>query len=205
MAPAPYMIGLAGPSCSGKSTLAHHLAGLLPDPTTILPLDAYYQDLARLPVNARHDFNFDHPEALDYDLLLHNLEDLSRGQTVEKPVYLFPAHVRAPQGEQVHPGTYLIIEGLFALYWEEIRALLNAPIYVEAADSLCLQRRLQRDTRERGRTPESVLAQYEQTVRPMCAEYIMPTREFAALVADGEGPLAQTTATILRHIELSKE
>ena len=205
MSAVPYIIGLAGPSCSGKSSLAHRLAGMLPGPTTILPLDAYYQDLAGLPENARQNFNFDHPKALDYDLLLDNLEGLSRGQPVEKPVYLFPAHVRAPQGEQVHPGTYLIIEGLFALYWEKIRALLNAAIYVEAADSLCLQRRLQRDTRERGRTSESVLAQYEQTVRPMCAEFIMPTRKFAALVADGGAPLAQTTETILSRIKLNRE
>ena len=205
MPAAPYIIGLAGPSCSGKSSLAHCLAGMLPGPTAVLPLDAYYQDLTAIPAHARQDFNFDHPAALDYDLLLDNLEGLSRGQTVEKPVYLFPAHVRAPRGEQIHPGANLIIEGLFALYWKKIRTLLNAPIYVDAADSLCLQRRLQRDTRERGRTPESVLAQYEQTVRPMCADYIMPTRKFAALVADGEAPLAQTAATILSHIELDRE
>jgi uridine kinase len=198
------MIGLAGPSCSGKSTLAHHLANLLPGPTTVLSLDAYYRDLAQLPLAQRHHFNFDHPDALDYDLLLHNLEGLARGQTVKKPVYLFPEHVRAPQGEQIQAGAYLIIEGLFALYWEAIRSLLHTRIYSAADDSICLQRRLQRDTRERGRTPASVLAQYEQSVRPMYQQHLGPTREFADLVVNGEAPVEQSAATILAHIDQSR-
>ncbi len=204
MMASPYAIGLAGPSCSGKTTLAVRLADLLPGTTTVLPLDAYYRDLSHLPLADRCHFNFDHPEALDREPLLHNLRGLTRGQAVEKPVYLFPEHIRAPQGQKVEPGDYLIVEGLFVLYWEAVRSLLNTRIYIRATDPVCLERRLERDTRERGRTPESALAQYRQTVRPMYEQHIRPTQRFAELVVDGKAAIEQTATAIRDHIEQNR-
>ena len=197
----PSLIGIAGPSCSGKTTLAQSLAAVQPGPAAILSLDSYYRDLSHLPLAARHHFNFDVPEALDHELLVQNLQGLARGRAVEQPVYLFPEHVRAPRGERVEPVAHLIVEGLFALYFEEIRSLLDTRIFIQVDDSVCLQRRQQRDTRERGRTPESVLEQYTGTVRPMYERHVRPTQQFADLVVRGEQPVAQSAVAVVAHIK----
>lgn len=185
----PRLLAIAGPSCAGKTTLARHLAGHLPGGALLLPLDAYYRDLAQLPLAERHHFNFDEPAALDLPLLVGNLEDLIRGRAVDKPVYLFPEHVRAPRPQRVEPAPWIIVEGLFALYWEQVRRLCHTRIFVEAADELCLERRLTRDTAERGRSRESILEQYTRQVRPMCQQHLLPTRAFADLVLDGAQPV----------------
>ena len=195
------MIGIAGPSCSGKTSLAQYLTALLPGRTTILSLDSYYRDLSHLPLAARHRFNFDAPQALDHGLLTRNLEDLAQGRAAEKPVYQFPEHMRAPRGERVESGEYVIVEGLFALYWEKIRALFHTKVFVDASAQVCLARRQDRDVRERGRTPESVLTQYTETVRPMCDRYVRPTRELADLVVSGQEPVESSAAAVLAHVE----
>lgn len=196
----PRLIAIAGPSCSGKTTLARHLAGHLPGGTLLLSLDSYYRDLAQLPLEQRHHFNFDEPAALDLTLLVGNLEGLTQSRAVDKPVYLFPAHVRASRPERVEPAPWIILEGLFALYWEQVRRLCHARIFVEAADALCLERRLARDTVERGRTRESILEQYTRQVRPMCQQYLLPTRAFADLVIDGAQPVELRAAPLLERL-----
>lgn len=196
----PRLIAIVGPSCSGKTTLARHLAGHLPGGVLLLSLDSYYRDLARLPLGERHHFNFDEPAALDLPLLLGNLEGLAQGLAVDKPVYLFPEHVRAPQPQRVEPTPWIIIEGLFALYWEEVRRLCHTRIFVEAPDNLCLERRLARDTVERGRTRESILEQYTRQVRPMCQQHLLPTRAFADLVLDGTLPVEIMAAPLIERL-----
>ena len=197
----PRLIGIAGPSCSGKTTLARCLADALPGRSTLLSLDSYYRDFANLPSREKARFNFDAPEALDLDLLAQNLEALARGEAVEKPVYLFPTHSRAPQGERVKPGDHVIVEGLFALYWERSRRLYQVCIFVEAGDQLCLERRLERDTTERGRTHQSILEQYEKQVRPMSARHVRPTTRFADLVLRGDAPLEDALKVALERIQ----
>jgi len=154
-------------------------------------------DLAQLEPAERFRFNFDVPTAIDLDLLLGNLRDLARGEPTTKPVYLFPEHVRAAEGECLDPPDYVIVEGLFALYWQEIRSLLAARIFVAAPDDVCLTRRLERDVRERGRTPESVRRQYEHTVRPMYERHVEPSLAHAELVVDGLAPVPESARRIL--------
>jgi len=192
----PRLLAIAGPSCAGKSTLARYLSAHLPGGSLLLSLDSYYRDLAQLPLEERHHFNFDEPAALDLPLLLGNLEGLTQGRAVDKPVYLFPEHVRAPLPQRVEPAPWIIAEGLYALYWEEVRRLCHTRIFVEAPDALCLDRRLARDTVERGRSRDSILEQYHHQVRPMCEQHLLPTRAFADLVLDGT-QLVETMATPL--------
>ena len=197
----PLLIGLAGGSCSGKSSIAQSLVEFLPPASAVvLPIDHYYRDLAAIDPTRRHLFNFDVPQSIDLPLLLDNLRGLKAGSQVEKPRYLFPEHVRAPQGELVEPHACVIVEGLFALYWEEIRRLLSVRVFVEAPDEVCLQRRVKRDVEERGRSEESILSQYTETVRPMYRRFAAPTRVFAHLLVQGTQPLERSARSIYRAI-----
>lgn len=194
----PYLIGVAGPSGSGKTELSRWLASMLSAP--IVSLDCYYRELDHLPLHERAQTNFDQPDALDRDLLRAHLSLLAADNPIEVPVYDFTRHTRAPQVHPVEPAAFVIVEGLFALYWEQVRALLRTKVYVHTEDDLCFARRLERDVRERGRTPQSVMAQYEATVRPMGRLYVLPTRRFADVVVSGNRPLELTSAEVLAHV-----
>lgn len=198
MSKTPYLIGIAGPSGAGKTELARRLAALLAAP--IVSLDSYYRELAHLPFEERARCNFDVPEALDHALLAEQLARLAAGEEVAKPVYDFTQHTRAPEVEYVQPAEFVLVEGLFTLHFEEVRRLLATKVYVDAPDEVCFKRRLARDVRERGRTPESVLQQYRETVRPMAELYILPTRQFADVVVSGTAALEAATAAVARHI-----
>ncbi len=194
----PFLIGIAGPSCAGKSELARRLAERLA--AQILPLDCYYRDLSHLPMAERCRVNFDAPEALDERLLIRHVGLLAEGREIARPVYDFKQHVRTSELERVAPAEFVILEGLFTLHWEPIRRLLGIKIFVEAPHDVCLKRRLERDVRERGCTPESVVEQYERTVRPMADRYVWPTRAFADLVLSGMAPIEESVARVLSAI-----
>lgn len=194
----PYLIGVAGPSGAGKSELARSVAARLAAP--IVALDSYYRDLAHLPLEERARSNFDVPEALDGALLAEQLARLAEGREIAKPVYDFAQHIRAAEVEYVQPAEFVLIEGLFTLHFEEVRRLLGTKVYVDAPDEVCFERRLARDVRERGRTPESVARQYRETVRPMAERYILPTRQYADVVVSGADNLEAATAAVIRHI-----
>jgi uridine kinase len=197
-----HIIAIGGPSCAGKTELAKSLAHRLS--AHILPMDAYYRDLAFLPLESRCKFNFDIPDSLDHALLREHLAGLAAGTTIQRPVYDFTVHSRSSRFEFVEPGRYVIVEGLFALYWEDIRPLLTTKVYVDAPDDVCLARRQLRDVRERGRTPESVQKQYAEMVRPMAEIYVRPTRRFADIVVSGEVPLEQSSAEVLALLNLAR-
>jgi uridine kinase len=191
------LIGIAGPSCSGKTALARAVAKRLNAP--ILPIDAYYRDLAHLPFEQRARTNFDVPEAIDHELLSEHLHTLVAGGDVNIPIYDFSRHCRAPGTTRLRASSFGVVEGLWTLYWEEVRNALTTRVYMATKDPVCLERRLRRDVRERGRTPESISEQYAATVRPMAALFVVPTREYADLVLSGVDPLETLTARVVEH------
>jgi uridine kinase len=194
----PYLIAIAGPSCSGKSELSRSLQQELRAP--VLGLDSYYLELAHLPLAERAQMNFDEPAALDQDLLIAQVRSLAEGRAIHRPVYDFSRHTRSGEFERIEPAEFIIVEGLLALHWPQLCALYGTKVYIDAGDEVCYRRRLERDVRERGRTPESVQAQYHATVRPMAERYILPTRARADLVVSGVEPLERGTAAVLARL-----
>lgn len=197
----PYLIGIAGPSCSGKSELAKILKRELA--AAVITLDSYYRELAHLPFEERARTNFDEPAALDEELLIAQVRSLANGCAVDRPVYDFARHTRSGEFERIEPAGFVVAEGLFALHWPELRALYGTSVFIDVDDEICFRRRLERDVRERGRTPESVRAQYENTVRPMAERYIRPARAWADVVVSGTEPLEKSALAVLARLPLS--
>ena len=193
-----YLIGIAGPSGAGKSYLASYLAERLSAP--VLALDRFYRDLSHLPLEQRAQTNFDEPAALDHDLLIAQVSHLRNGQAIHVPVYDFSVHTRTSETELFHPAEFVIIEGLFTLLWPELRHHLGTGVYVDMADDTCLERRLERDVGERGRTPESVVEQFRTTVAPMAERYVRPTRVHADVVVIGAIPIGDEVERVLEHV-----
>ena len=194
----PFLIGIAGPSCSGKSEVSRRLSRILRAP--MVALDHYYKDMKDVPFEVRAKTNFDAPDALDKQLILEHTRKLKEGCAIEQPTYDFARHTRADETEHIRAAEFVILEGLFALHWPEVRALLDARVYITAEHDVCLERRIYRDVRERGRSEESVRAQYEATVRPMCEKYVTPSREHAELVLNGTDPVKQSVLKLLTVI-----
>jgi uridine kinase len=126
---------------------------------------------------------------------------MARGEGFDEPVYSFADYARTGRTRRIDPGSYVIVEGLFVLYWPDLRDMLDTKVSVETTPEVCFQRRLTRDVAQRGRTPESVYGQYERTVRPSAEWFVYPTRKFADLVVSGEEPLTESTAAVLRALE----
>lgn len=198
----PHLIAIAGPSCSGKTQLANYLQKRLR--ASILTTDSYYKELAHLPLDERARMNFDEPAALDEELVREHVLALARGEAVRRPTYDFTTHTRTHDVELIAPREYVIIEGLFTLYWPEVRAACATRVYIHTEDSICFTRRLYRDTHERGRTEDSVRKQYESTVRPMAKLYVWPTQKYAHIVVSGAAPLEISAASILNHINAER-
>ena len=193
-----YLVGIAGPSGAGKSYLAHHLADRLQGP--VLALDRYYRDLAHLLPEERERCNFDDPAALEDELLFAHAQHLQGGRPVEIPVYDFSTHTRSGETQLFRPGQFVIVEGLFTLYWPKLRRILDTQVYVDMADDICLQRRQERDVHERGRTPESVLEQFRTTVLPMAERYVRPTQSHAHVVLVGSAPISEEVERVLENV-----
>jgi uridine kinase len=160
--------------------------------------------MEEIPLEERKKVNFDHPDSLDWELLHRHLLAIARGCAFDEPVYSFAAYARTADTRRIEPSEFVIVEGLFVLYWPELRAALDTSVYVETAAEECFRRRLARDVAERGRTPESVRQQYEQTVRPSAEWFVHPTRKHASLVVSGEEPIARSTAAVLRTLERAR-
>ena len=164
---------------------------------TVLSLDDYYRDLSHLEPALRVERNFDHPDALDWGLLFSQLRDLGCGREVRVPLYDFTTHARVGSRTLELTSGRLIVEGVFALYRDELRELLELSVFIDLPPAVRLQRRLERDTRERGRSARSVREQHVLTVEPMFRRYVLPTRERADLVVDGQAPIAETTELVV--------
>lgn len=194
-----FIISIAGPSCAGKTETSKAVAHLLN--ARILSLDSYYRDLDHLPFKERTKLNFDDPALLDHDFLFEQLRQLASGKTIHAPTYDFAQYTRAAETETIEPAPYLIVEGLFLLYWEDVRNLSDLTVYVDAPDELCLERRKFRDVRDRGRMLEYVMKQYRDGVRPMAAKYVWPTKRYADLVISGTDSLDHCAAQVTEEVE----
>ncbi len=195
----PHLIGIAGPSCAGKSELAHWLASRLSAP--VLNLDHYYIDMDDLPLEERARRNFDEPAALERTLVIEHARRLAAGEPIRAPRYDFATHTRAHSEEPIIPERYVILEGLFALEWSEVRELMQTKLFVSAPDEVCFERRLARDVAERGRTPESVRWQFETTVRPMAHRHVLPAQVYADLVLLGTEPIDSLGSRALEFVQ----
>lgn len=199
----PVVIGIGGCSGSGKTTLAMALARALGG--THFPIDHYYRDLSHLSPAERPRQNFDDPETIEIPLLAAHVAALARGQRIERHVYDFSTHSRVPgRTESIIAGPYLFVEGIFALHYAELLPLYHLRVYVDAPDELCYARRLKRDMEERGRTAESVLRQYETSVRPASLRYVRPSRLNADLTVDGVKPQSASVEMVLTALRASQ-
>lgn len=198
----PIIVGISGPSCAGKSSVARLLADSLPkDQAIFIGLDSYYRDLTTITPEEVEHWNFDRPTSLDIPLLHQQVRDIASGVAVEIPVYLYPSHTRAPERILVAPRPYVIIEGLYALYWAELRELMALKVFIDLEDSICLERRLKRDVVERKFKPDYISRQYKTTVYPMFCKYVLPSREFADIIVSGQDLLEVTVEKLKNSLK----
>jgi uridine kinase len=182
------VIGIAGGSGSGKTTVANELLEQVGrERIAYLPHDAYYKDLSALPPQQRAEVNFDHPNSLENDLLCRHIAQLRRGEAIALPVYDFTTHSRTPVTVPVDPRPIIIVEGILIFGEPVLREQFDIKIYVDTDADLRFIRRLERDLRERGRTTDSVIHQYLTTVRPMHLEFVEPSKRYADIIVPEGG------------------
>lgn len=188
MARRAMLIGIGGGSGSGKTTLARRVQDEAGDDlVTIVELDSYYHNFAHLSQRERERINFDHPEATDWDLLLADLRALRDGEPIEQPVYDFARHRRADEVVRVEPTPAVIVEGIHCLAHAALRELLEIKVFVDTDPDIRFIRRLRRDILDRDRSIDSVVEQYQQTVRPMYTDHVEPSRRHADIVVPEGG------------------
>lgn len=179
----PIVIGIAGGTGSGKTTVAQEILRRVgPDKIAYLPHDAYYKDHSHLSPEERALVNYDHPDSLETSLLVTHIQALKRGQTIERPVYDFTSHSRTKQTVRVEPRPIILVEGILIFVEPELRELFDVKIFVDTDADIRFIRRLRRDIQERGRTVESVIEQYLRTVRPMHLEFVEPSKRYADVI-----------------------
>ena len=194
------IIGVAGGTGSGKTTIVRRLVEALgPERVTRVEQDRYYRDLSAMPLDARGSRNFDHPDSFDFDLLLAHLSALAAGRDVEAPRYDFRRHVRETATDRLEARPAIIVEGILVLADPRLRALMDVRVYVDTDDDVRFIRRLQRDIAERGRTVESVIEQYQATVKPMHLEFIEPSKRYAHVIVP-EGGYNDVAVEMLLHL-----
>ncbi len=186
------IIGIAGGTGSGKTTLAKKIAEAFPGQAVLISQDSYYKELAHLSLSEREKTNFDHPDSIDFDLLIQQLDALRQGQTIEKPVYNFHRHTRERYTETVHANKIIIVEGILLFAIPEMCELCDLKLFVDTDDDVRLLRRIDRDIHERSRSFESVCHQYLATVKPMHEVFVQPSKKQADLIIPhgGENPWA---------------
>ncbi len=182
------IIGIAGPSASGKSLLANTIVDELgSDEVAVISEDSYYNDLGTMPVEERAHVNFDHPTALDHDLLTTHLDMLKQGKSIEVPCYDHTTHQRKSETRTIANHHIIVLEGILAFVEEPLRELMDIKIFMDTALDICLLRRLNRDLVERNRTLDSILKQYHATVRPMYFQFIEPSKRYADIIVPRGG------------------
>lgn len=198
----PLVIGIAGGSGSGKTTVAQTILNRVsPERIAFLQHDAYYKDLRELPPVQRAEVNFDHPNSLDTNLLIQHIEQLKANQSVKLPVYDFSRHSRTDQTFAVYPRRVILVEGILIFVEPSLRELFNVKLFVDTDPDIRFIRRLQRDITERGRTTESVIHQYLSTVRPMHLEFVEPSKRYADVIIPEGGFNTAALDMVIARIE----
>ena len=182
------IIGISGASASGKSLLANTIVNELgSEQVVIISEDAYYKDHSNMPFEERANINYDHPDAFDHQLLLQHLVELQQGKSIEVPIYNHALHTRDKETRRIGRHAIIVLEGILLFVEQQLREIMDIRIFMETALDICLIRRLKRDIKERGRSLDSVLKQYEDTVRPMYLQFIDPSKRYADLIVPRGG------------------
>ncbi|MDQ5951377.1 MAG: uridine kinase [Patescibacteria group bacterium] len=197
-----YIIGIGGGTGSGKSTLANELRRQFSDHggAVLMSMDDYYLDQRDVPIEERPKKNYDDPKSMDVELLASDLLSLKSGESINKPLYDFEKHTRKEETETIDPVAWVFVEGILTLHYNQLLELFDVTIFVDAPADIRFIRRLSRDTKERGRTMDSVLLQYLATVRPMHEEFVEPSRENAELKVSCEHEFGENIRFIMTHI-----
>jgi uridine kinase len=179
----PIVIGIAGGSGSGKTTVANEILNKVgAHRIAFLPHDAYYRELGHLPLAQREQVNFDHPNSIETELLISHIKSLLNGECIELPIYDFTTHSRTGESIHVEPKNIILVEGILIFAEAELREMFDMKLFVDTDSDIRFMRRLERDIAERGRTVESVIKQYQSTVRPMHLEFVEPSKRYADII-----------------------
>jgi uridine kinase len=198
----PLVIGIAGGSGSGKTTVANMVIQRVgADRIAFLPHDGYYKDLSMLPPNQRKEINFDHPDSLETELLIRHIQQLKQGHAVDLPVYDFTTHTRTQNIIRVEPQRVILVEGILIFTEVTLRNLFDVKIFVDTDADIRFIRRLSRDILERGRTTERVIEQYMATVRPMHLEFVEPSKRYADIIIPEGGLNTVALDMVVARIE----
>ncbi len=198
-----YIISIGGGTGSGKTTVAQRIKEVIGEENCdILPMDNYYRDMVHIPLEERKKYNYDHPDMIEHTLLFKHLKQLEEGKVIPLPDYDYSQYIRVGSVE-FKPKRVIIVEGIFALYYKELRELYDLAIYVDTESDIRFIRRLERDIKERGRTIESVIKQYTQTVKPMHDAYVEPTKKYADIIIP-EGGFNEKAIQVVVNYMLKK-
>ena len=195
------IIGICGGTGSGKTTIARAIVETVGAESVVLvEQDSYYRNLADMPLDERHQANFDHPDAIDSEMLVNHIKRLKQGQSIEMPLYDFVTHTRSDKIEVIEPKPVVIVEGILIFAQPRVLDLLDIRIFVDTPDDVRLIRRLRRDFEERGRTFERTLDQYERTIRPMHFEFVEPSKRHADIIIPEGSQTGITVELMCSHI-----
>jgi uridine kinase len=201
----PLIIGIAGGTGSGKSTVARRIAEAMPSSVAFIDMDAYYRNFTNLTIDERRKVNWDHPDAFDLDLLVTHLDQLGARVPIEKPTYDFVRHLRSEESTQIAPADVIVVDGILLFVDERVRDRCDVKVFVDTDADERLIRRIRRDMKVRGRPLEEILNQYLTTVQPMHLQFVEPSKRYADLVIPRGGhntvAIDLIIATILRRLQ----
>ncbi len=196
------IIGIAGGTGSGKTTVVKNIVNSLPENSVaVVPLDSYYNDTSEMTEDERHNINFDHPDAFDWHLLIKQINELREGHAIEQPTYSYIQCNRLPETVHVDPKPVIIIEGIMTLLNKRLREMMDLKIYVDCDSDERLIRNIQRDTIDRGRTVSMVVDRYLKVLKPMHEQFIEPTKRYADLIIPQGGENAKGIGILCKYIE----
>lgn len=196
------IIGIAGGSASGKTTIVNKLKEMFADDVELISHDCYYKAHDDMPYEERTKLNYDHPSSFDTDRMIEDIKALKRGETIYRPVYDFSIHNRVPETVKVEPKKVILIEGILIFENKELRDLMDIKIFVDADADERLMRRIVRDMKYRGRTIESIISQYQTTVKPMHEEFVEPSKKYADIIIPRGGENQAAMDILKGHLNI---